>query len=373
MAGQIIARGRNVWMCRVYVGEVAGKRRYLNKTVHGTKKDAQAWLNNTLRAQDTGMLTEPTRLTVTEYLSIWLTDVADIRVSERTARDYREYAQRYLAPALGDYRLAQLTAAHVQAMYADMLERGLSARTVRIAHAVLRMALDTAVKTNVLARNVADSTTLPKHVRREMKALSPADARRVIAAAKDDHWEAFWLVLLALGLRPGEASALKWSDVSGDRLNIQRSLTPAYRGKWSLHEPKTARSRRVVIMPPMVISALAAHKRRQAEEKLAAGSAYQSHNFVFALADGSPVHPASLSKNAFLRLLARAGVPVVRMYDLRHTSASLALASGEHVKVVSERLGHSSTTMTMDVYSHVMPGMQEDAALRMERILSAQA
>ena len=119
----------------------------------------------------------------------------------------------------------------------------------------------------------------------------------------------------------------------------------------------------------MVVAALASHKRRQAVGKLAAGAAFQTHGFVFAMADGSPVHPEALAKGPFLRLLKAAGVPVVRLYDLRHTSASLALASGEHVKVVSERLRHSSTTMTMDVYS----GMQEDAALRMERLLSAQA
>lgn len=373
MAGQIIRRSRDVWMVRVFLGRVGGKRRELNRTVRGTKRDAQAVLTKILRDKYTGGIMEPSKETVTEYLRGWLANVAVLRVSERTHRDYVGYAERYIVRTLGDVRLCHLSTASVQALYSSMLAKGLSPRTVRFCHAILRMALDTGVKTNVIARNVADATTLPKQTRREMRALSPDEARKVITAARGDHWEAFWLVLLALGLRPGEAAALQWQDVNGDRLNIQRSLTPAYRGAWSLHEPKTARSRRVVIMPPLVVAALGAHKRRQAAEKLAAGAPYQSHGFVFAMADGSPVHPEALAKGPFLRLLKAAGVPVVRLYDLRHTSASLALASGEHPKIVSERLGHSSTTMTMDVYSHVMPGQQEDAAMRMEKLLTVTA
>jgi integrase len=370
MAGQIIPRGRNNWLVRVYLGESQGKRRYLNRTVKGPKRDAQTVLTRLLREKDTQTLVETTRETVADFLHRWLREVASIRVGARTAQDYRQYTERYLLPVLGDHRLSQLTSINVQSLYAAMLARELSPRTVRFAHAILRMALAHAVKTGQLARNAADYVTLPKQTRREMKSLSADEARRFLIAAAAEPSGPFFTLLLMVGLRPGEAAGLKWSDLEGNQLRIQRSLTPGYRGTWSTHEPKTARSRRTVVLPETVVRALAVHKRRQAAEKLAAGRSYQAQDFIFANTDGSPVHPATLSKKPFARVLRAAGLPAMRLYDLRHASASLALASGEHVKQVSERLGHSSALLTLDTYSHVLPGMQHDSARRMDELLA---
>jgi integrase len=378
MAGQIVKRGAEKWLVRVYSGEVAGKRKYVSQTIRGGKKDAQIALRKLLAQKDARMLVDSSRQSVGAFLKEWLELDINTRVGKRTARDYRQYTERYLIPALGGYKLAQLTRAHVERMYADMSSgaigtRRLSPRTVRFAHAVLRLALERAVSENKIARNPAIGATLPARNSREMRALTPDEARRFLAAAANDSWGAFFTLLLVVGVRPSEAAALKWSDLDGSQLSVQRALTPGYHSTWSEHKTKSKRSKRTVILPAMVQTALQSHKRRQAAERLAAGSAYEKHNFIFANADGSPVHPSGLGKRPFVRILKVAGLPPMRLYDLRHTSASLALSSGEPVKVVSERLGHSSVTLTLDTYSHVTPGMQIEAAERMQRPLAGNA
>jgi len=267
--------------------------------------------------------------------------------------------------------LDQLGVDDVQAFYAALTNRGLSPRTVRFCHAVLRSALAHAVKRNMLPRNPADDATLPKSHRHEMRCLDRCEAQRFLAAAETDQWSALWILLITTGLRPGEACALKWTDLSDTRLSIQRTLVPGYRGTWQLDEPKTARSVRSIPLPPSAVRALVRHRANQAAERLRAGASYKDLDFVFANSLGDPLHPEVLSKRPFHRILQAAGLPQIRMYDLRHTAATLLLAAGENPKVVSERLGHASITLTLDTYSHVLPDMQQAAADKLERMLFA--
>jgi integrase len=370
--GQLIERGEDRWLVRVYAGrDSRGRRNYVNQTVRGSKKEAQRVLTKLLGARDSGTLVRASRETVRAYLERWLDTWAKPRLRIRTHQSYRWLMERYVLPVLGDLRLSQLTPADIQHLYNRMAEGGLSTRTIRYTHSVLRSALVQAVRVNLIVRNPADLTEPPRLVRREMKALGPVEAAAFLKAARDDRWYAFWLLLLTSGLRPGEALGLKWSDLDGSRIRVQRVLVPGSRGRWRLEEPKTAKSRRVVALPESVARGLQAHRRQQAEERLRAGELYQDHGLVFATSTGTPPNYRGLVLSHFDPILKRAGLPPHRPYDLRHSAATLLLAMGEHPKVVSERLGHSSVTITLDTYSHVLPDMQERAAARLDALLSA--
>lgn len=372
MPGQIIKRGPNTWLVRVYMGTDAnGKRKYHNRTVHGTKKDAERYLAQVLRDRDLGLFVEPTRQTVNEYLDRWLSEVVKQRVRPRTYHDYESLLKRYVRPVLGARRLSQLNPVEVQALYNDLVEQGLSARTVRYVHAVLHSALKQAVKWGMVQRNVAKLVELPRQKKREMCCLTPEEARRFLDAAKGTRWEALFSLMLTTGLRPGEALGLKWADVDFEngRLHVQRALVRINNsGQWRLEEPKTVRARRVIPLPRNVLQVLKVHRKQQLEEKLKATN-YTDYGFVFATANGRPLAEKNLVREYFKPLLKKAGLPDIRLYDLRHTCATLLLAAGENPKVVSERLGHASVTITLDTYSHVLPDMQKSATKKLQELL----
>lgn len=388
-AGQIIPRGEDTWLVRIFMGrDGQGKRRYLNKTVRGKKKTAQDYLNTTLSAISAGTFVEATPLTVSEYLDKWLETAARRRVTERTFTGYEWLLKNYVRPVLGQLRLSDVRPLDVQRLYTHMLAPklkakdtpqqgvtyglGLSSRTVRYTHAVLSSAFKQAVKWRMLPHNPAELAELPRHERREMQSLSPEEAGRFLAAASADRWHVLFALAVATGMRPEEYLGLQWQDVELERgvVTIRRTLVWRKGGEWYFGEPKTARSRRNIPLPASVRTALIEHRRRQGAERLKAGPAYQNNDLVFAMSDGRPVLLRTLDRLHFKPTLKRAGLlQTVRLYDLRHTCATLLLSAGEHPKVVSERLGHASITLTLDVYSHVLPTMQEAASQKMEGIL----
>jgi integrase len=373
-AGQIIPRGEDTWLVRVFMGRDGdGKRRYLNKTIRGKKKDAQDYLSNTLAAISAGTFVEPSPLTVKEYLAKWLNTAARPRVSERTFTGYSYLITQYLEPALlSGMKLSDMRPLNIQQLYGDMQARGLSARTVRYLHAVLNSALRQAVKWGMLARNPAEAVELPKQSRKEMSALSPKEAAEFLKAAAQDRFGVLFAFALATGMRPEEYLGLQWKDVDLERgtVTVRRALVWREKGGWYFGEPKTARSRRSIPLPASTVRALAEHKRKQAEERLKMGPDYQQHDLVFATAEGGPLAPRNLKRRHFRPILERAKLPLdFRLYDLRHSCATLLLAAGEHPKVVSERLGHATVTLTLDVYSHVLPTMQEAASEKLEKML----
>lgn len=371
MPGQIIKRGKDRWLVRVPRGrDVSGKRLYHNKTIHGSKKVAQEYLTKTLRDLDTGSFVEPSRRSVAEVLTNWLNTTAKQRVRPRTLNDYRWLAERYLIPVLGDRRLSQLHAGDIQTAYATMLDRGLSPRTIRYAHSVLHGALEQAVRWQSLVRNPAKLVTLPRQVRCEMQTLDAAQARALLLAARDDRWFALWIMLIAGGMRPGEALGCKWADLEGNQLRIQRTLVRGSDHEWQLTEPKTAKARRTVVLPPAAVEALNELQGRQNRERRVAGIEWQEYGLIFTTHLGQPLDYRVVVRRHFRRIVRQANVPSIRPYDLRHTCATLLLGAGENVKVVSERLGHASAALTLDVYSHVLPHMQEQAAERLSKLLA---
>jgi integrase len=206
-----------------------------------------------------------------------------------------------------------------------------------------------------------------------MQSLSAEEAGRFLAAARETRFEALWTVLLTAGLRPCEALALKWGDILEDRVQIRRSLTWVPGEGPQFAEPKTLGGRRVVSLPTSTLKALRAQRSRQAAERLAAGPSWKENDLVFANRLGGPLEWRIVAGRYFRPVLRAGGLRDIRPYDLRHTCASLLLAAGENVKVVSERLGHATATMTLDVYAHVLPDMQQKAAERLEAMLFTKA
>jgi len=374
MAGQIIKRGDKTWTVRIFQGRDAqGKRHYLNTTIRGTKKDADKYLSKTLTEMSTGTYIQASTLLVDEYLDRWLQDAARGRVRARTFDDYSDLLKRYVSPAFGNVRLCDLRPLDIQNLYTNMQVNSLSARTVRYTHAVLNSALKQAVKWFMLSQNPAALVELPKLTRKEMSALSVDEAARFLAAANQDRFALLFALALSTGMRPEEYLALQWKDVDLDKgvVTVQRALV--WRDKkqgWSFTEPKTAKSRRNIPLPASIVRSLTSHKARQSEQRLKAGKKYKNNDLVFATRKGAPLMRRNILRCHFRPVLERAGLPAsIRLYDLRHTCATLLLAANEHPKVVSERLGHSNITLTLDTYSHVLPSMQHAASEKLERML----
>jgi integrase len=375
MAGQIIKRGDRTWLVRIFMGrDATGKQIFHHKTIHGTKKDAEQYRNKAIREKDLGTFIEPSPITVDDYMKRWLETAARPRLRDNTYREYEGLLCRYVSPTLGGKRLADVRPLDIQSLYTTMSEKNLSARTVRFTHSVLSSAFNQAVRWRMLLQNPCGSVELPRKVSQEMQSLTPMEAARFLAEAASDRWFALFVLALATGLRPSEYFGLKWSDVDLEHglVTVQRSLIwRSYkRGDWYFGEPKTPRSRRRIPLPASVVRALFEHRRRQSEGRLKAGAAYQNLDLVFATSEGQPLIRLNVIQKHFKPILKRAKLPdTLRLYDLRHTCATLLLAANENPKVVSERLGHSSITLTMDVYSHVLPDMQQGASDKLESLL----
>lgn len=365
MAGQLVKRGPRSWTIRIYNGRVAGKRQYLNYTVRGTKRDAQAMLNKLLVERDTGALLKPSRLTLNEYVEQWKEKALKGRVSPRTFAAYSNDLRRYVLPRFGEKRITTLTAWEIQGLYADMAERGLSANTIRHAHVVLKNALKQAVKWRMLPVNPADSVDLPQLDRTQKHgALTGEQIERFLAAVADSPWKAVYHLMLNTGMRPGEVFALTWKNVNLAKCELLVSQAVTYgAGKLPIiSTPKTKRPRRITFTIELA-QVLSEHRDGTASIENPLG-------LVFPTIDGGLIHPNNWSKRDFKSALKVAGLPhSVRLYDLRHSMATLALVAGIHPKIVSERLGHATTKQTLDTYSHVTPHMQEQAGEQLANLI----
>jgi integrase len=370
-AGQIIPRGEDTWLVRVFMGrDREGNRRYLNKTIKGKKKDAQNYLSKTLTAISTGTFVEPSLLTVSEYLDKWLASAARPRVSQRTADGYEGLLKRNIRVPIGQMRLDSLQPLDIQKVYGELQARGLGARSIRHIHAALHTALKQAVKWGMVTRNPSDFVELPKVPHTERRVLTPDEAVQFLqSAAVMQNGLIFEFALLS-GMRPEEYLALQWADINFERgtATVRRALV-RHKKSWSFQEPKTARSRRTVSLPSTLIQKLAKHRRSQAEQRLKVGNLWQANQLVFCSGTGTPLSVPNLTYRYFHPILEAAKLPRIRLYDLRHSCATLLLIAEENPKVVSERLGHSTVVLTLDTYSHVLPTMQQQAATKLEGML----
>jgi integrase len=242
--------------------------------------------------------------------------------------------------------------------------------TVRHLHAVLHGALDDAARWGLVARNVADLVAPPRAARKGMITLSPDQARALLDTTRGDRLEALYVLALTTGMRQGELLALRWRDVDLDRhtLHVTGSLLTTPDG-WKISDPKTDSSRRRITLTATAVDALRRHRSAQNEERLRLGGAWEDNDLVFANEVGRPIEVRNLMRRSFLPLLKQSGLPRIRFHDLRHTAATLLLGQGQHPKVVAEMLGHSRISTTLDLYSHVTPTMQREAADAMDAML----
>ena len=306
-----------------------------------------------------------------KFLARWLESIQpSVRAS--TFVSYELNALR-LTVHIGRVHLAQLSPEHIQAAYGRLLASGLSARSVQQAHAVLHRALHNAVGWRLIIRNPCDFVSPPRPRRDEMKTLSPEELQRLFDATREERLFALWVLLGTAGLRLGEALGLKWEDVDLGlgRLVIKRSIQSQRGGGKVFVEPKTSKSRRTVHLADIAIEALAEHRRRQNLWRLAAEH-WNDQGLVYPNLTGGPME-AGIANKQLTKALERASLPRIRVHDLRHTAASVLFAAGAHPKVVQELLGHSTITLTLDTYSHVIPAMHGDAARRLNELFRTSA
>jgi integrase len=349
--GQIIRRGPQMWMVRIYVGRdpETRKRKYIGKSINGGLRTAQAHLNHMLAERDLGRNIRSSRQTLGQYLNHWL-----------------DICARYVRPRLGAKPLGEVSSAEIQTLYSQLLDPNLSARTIRYTHAVLFSALRQAVRWKLVLTNPAVDVDLPRQPRRRFSVFDVEQARQFIAAISGHIYEVLFALAITTGMRPSEYLALTWSDFDlvGDRVSVSKTLE-WQKGGWHFEDTKRERSRRMIKLQSWVVALL----RRLEEEASVVGRA--GNDLVFTASRGGPIREARFVRRYFKPLLRSAGLPSIRLYDLRHTAATLGLAAGVSPKIVSEQLGHASVAFTLEVYSHVLPHMQDTAAMKVEALLMA--
>jgi len=320
----------------------------------------------------------PSKATLAAYLEIWLADIRS-RVSPKTHLRYSELARKNIVPLLGDTLLKDLQPAAISHAYARLLESGhrrgggLSAGTVRHVHRLLKQALAQAVRWGgdwAINRNPCDAVKPPKAAQAKMQVYDVTQTVDLLEAIRGARLFPSVLLAVLCGLRRGEIAALQWGqvDLNAGSISIvqsaeQTKTTVRYK------EPKTGRAR-TVALSPMIVEELRAHRLRQAEELLRLGIRPTDETFVVSREDGLPLQPQTLT-HEWKRLVAKTGLPRIRLHDLRHSHATAMLATGVHPKIASERLGHSKVGITLDLYSHVLPGMQEDAVAKVDAAMQA--
>jgi integrase len=372
MKGHIRERSPGRWAIVIDVRDPQnGKRKRRWYSFKGTKREAQIERARLLTELQNGTAVEPSRITVAQFFDLWLEHIKP-QVAPRTHERYGEIARTYLVPTVGATLLTKLQPMSISSAYAGLLSGGrrkgsggLSPRSVCHCHRILSQALGQAVRWRMLPRNPCDDVNPPRVERATMKVWDVATMADALERARP--LRIFMPMLLAgmLGLRRGEIAALRWRHVDLDKRQaaVSESFEQTRQGV-RLKAPKSGRGRKVAL-PSKVVAELRTWRARQAEELLRLGTRLGDDTFICAGEDGQPVQPQSLT-HAWHRFLVGAKLPRVRFHDLRHSHATHLLGSGVHPKITSERLGHATVGLTLDTYSHVIPGMQEDAVARID-------
>jgi len=361
--GSIYKRKDGLWAAQM---TVQGKHvsKYFKSQV-----ECREWLRKMRTQVENGLTLSGAQISVSVFLNEWLVLIEN-SVRPKTIDQYKKMIRLHINPGLGMVKMKDLNPRQIQALYSKKLESGMSPRTVVLIHAVLRRALDQALKSGMIGINPCLAVVRPKFKRKEMKTLSDSQVRTLLSFVEGGRFEVLFWLAVTTGLRQGELLGLKWSDVNwtNRRLGIQRQLQ-RLRGGLVFSEPKSAAGRRVIALGLTTIEKLRKHQNFQVLERQVAGNSWKENDMMFPSSKGTPMDPSNLYHN-FKRLLIEAGLPDVRFHDLRHTAATLMLQQGVHPKVVQERLGHSDISLTLNTYSHVLPGMQEEAAGKLDELLT---
>ena len=379
MKGSIRQRGKGSWEICIDTGRdpATGRRLRHFENVRGRKAEAQRRLRELLLSVEQGTYVKFDRLTVAQFLEEWLQDYVATNTAPRTSERYQEIVRVHLIPALGSLPLLSLRPHHIQKYYAEAMESGrrdgkggLSALTVHHHHRVLYEALRYGVKHGILIRNVAEAVDAPRPEHKELAILAASDVQLILDACKETPYYVLFFTLAYTGLRRSELLGLRWEDVDLQKstLSVVRSLHQLRGGKYIFSEPKTKRSRRQIALSPSLAIVLWEHRLKQEHARKLLGKPLESTDLVFSHPDGRPIRPDSVTR-AFPEIAKSVGLRDVRLHDLRHAHATILLQQGVNPKIVQERLGHSSVSTTLDIYSHVLPGLQEAAARQFDESL----
>lgn len=378
--GSIYQRASDgLWVASVDLGYVNGKRK--RKPIYGkTRKEVAEKLKTALHDQQIGTLPrEAKKQTVTQYLNDWLQHAVKPSVRPKTYASYKQLCDLYIIPDLGHVLLSQLSPQQIQRFENNLAKRTvkrtglpISTRTVGYCHAVLRRALNQAVRYGLLGRNPATVIAAPKRTRPEARFLTPDQARAFLASVKGDRLEGLYTVAVTTGLRQGELLGLTWDniDLEAGSLTVNKAAQRVD-GKLTFVEPKSKTSKRTIPLTTTAVAALRAHRIHQLEERLLAGSAWKEQDLVFPNTIGG-IYDAGNMVREFHEALKRAELPPINFHSLRHTCASLLLAQHTPMKVVQDLLGHSDFYITANTYSHVVQDLQREAANKMDSLLAGE-
>lgn len=336
------------------------------KVFYGQKRvEVAEKINNALHDLSRGILATGPNVTVQEYTEHWLEEIHKPMIKLKTYTDYQGLLRNYIVPGLGAIKLQNLTPQQVQAFYSKKLKEGFAPKTVKNIHVLLHKALNDAVKWNMLPRNICDAVTPPRLSHKEHTVLTVEQARTLLKQVENHHFKALLTVALITGMRCGELLALHWSDIDFAHcsLQVQRTVAHFKNLGYVESEPKTAKSRRQIKLPFFAVEILINHQAQQNELKNKNANVWVDKNLVFTGIEGNYISLTTL-RETFNKVLKQAGLPHMRFHDLRHSAATIMLSRGTHPKVVQEILGHSQISITLDVYSHVVPSMQDEVTKR---------
>jgi integrase len=367
--GTIHRRKDGGWCAQYTVYTAKGRKR---KSLYGkTRAEVAAKLAKALSDRESGLAFDADNLMLGEYMSLWLEDGVKDTVRLTTYQGYERIVRLHIKPMLGRIKLKNLAPTHVRSLYRERLEAGLAPRMVQLVHVTLHKALKQAVADGLIPRSVAEVVKPPRPVVKEIRPLSPEQVRTLLSEAHGDRLEALYVLAVTTGMRQGELLGLKWEDVDlqARTLRVRRTLSTATGRGFSFSAPKTAKGRRSIKLPETAVSSLRNHREAQLEERDRLAGLWQDHDLVFTTQVGTPISRQDLITRSFKPLLQRADLPDIRFHDLRHTCATLLLSKGVHPKLVQELLGHATIAITLDTYSHVLPGMGDQTANAMEDAL----
>ena len=365
------------WYVVVDVGiDGGGRRRQEWHGGFGTRREAEVAQAKLVTDLHTGSYVMPGRITLAEWVrESWL-PMTEMRVKPSTFDSYRRNIEIHVLPELGGKPLQQLTPLMLNALYAQLAtkragRRALSAKTISYVHTTLHKVLEDAVDAGLVPRNVADRAKPPRPSRRAtngVQAWEPRELATFLDHARGTRLQAIWRLAAMTGMRRGEVLGLRWSDLDLDvaRLSVRHAVVAvAYA---TIESTPKSHNARVIDLDRETVEQLRALCRQQQDERNEWGEDYQDHDLVACKENGEPIHPHTFSQS-FERLVKRAGLRPIRLHDLRHTHATLALKAGVPVKVISERLGHESPAFTLKQYAHVIPGMQAEAAAQVAELV----
>jgi integrase len=346
-----------------------GERKYVYGSVGGKKEEVKQKLKEAQKQAEQGTLVASNKQRVSEYLEYWL-GVKKLEIKDNTYQNYSNSIRVQLIPVLGKLQLQRLTTSHIQGCINQLISKPRKPSTIHLAYTILKAALEDAIEWKLIGTNPCKGVVVPRMEREELQVLNTEQVQVLLAAARGTDMEGLITLALATGLRRGELLGLKWSDVDFEKgvIRVQRTLVFINGEGYKEVSPKTKTSRRSITLTGFAIMALRAHRTRQIQARWQA-PAWENKDLLFPDTTGGYMCFSTLQRH-FKLLLEQAELPIIHFHSLRHSCATFLLKMKVPPKVVQEILGHSSIVITMDVYGHVIPGMQDDAMQQYNALLS---